>query len=99
MDIHDPKHSSKVVKEWFNKERVEVLSWPAQSPDLNPIENLWNDVKVKIGGKNFKNADELWEGIKKEWNSIPVSRCRTLVESMSRRCDATIKSCGQSTKY
>lgn len=99
MHDDDPKHSSKIFKEWFSKENIKVLDWPAQRPDLNPIENLWNDVKNKIAQKNFKNAEELWMGIQEAWLSIPIDRSQRLVESMPRRCQAVIDNNGFSTKY
>ena len=37
---NDPKHTSKVVKEWLNEDRIEVLEWPSRGPDLNLVENM-----------------------------------------------------------
>ena len=53
MQDNVPKHSLNVVKNWFCSEQIPVLDWPAQSPDLNPIENLWYEVKVEIAKKKL----------------------------------------------
>lgn len=96
---NDPKHSARVVKEWFEENRVTVLPWPSQSPDLNPIEHLWGDLKKTIGNRKSSNKQQLWEAVKLSWESIPVERCRKLIESMPRRCEAVLKNNGGATKY
>ncbi len=66
-----PAHTAKGTKSWFNDHGVTVLDWPANSPDLNPIENLWGIVKRKMRDTRPNNADELKATVKETWASIP----------------------------
>ncbi len=62
-----PAHTAKSTKSWLNDHGVGVLDWPANSPDVNPIENLWGIVKRKLRNKRPKNADELNATVKETW--------------------------------
>ncbi len=65
-----PAHTAKGTKSRFNDHGVTVLDWPANSPDLNPIENLWGIVKRKMRDTRPNNADELKATIKETWGLI-----------------------------
>jgi DDE superfamily endonuclease/Transposase len=97
----DPKHRSGKATTWFKDNGFKVLSWPAQSPDLNPIEHLWSHLKRRLG--EYERAPggvlELWERVEAEWNKIPASVCQGLIESMPRRVAAVLKAKGGHTKY
>ncbi len=87
-------HTAKSTKSWLNEHGVGVLDWPANLPDLNPIENL-----EKMRNKRPKNADELKAIVKETWASIPPQQCHKLITSMPRRIEAVIKAKGAPTKY
>ncbi len=94
-----PAHTAKGTKSWFNDHGVTVLDWPANSPDLNPIENLWGIVKRKMRDTRPNNVDDLKATVKETWASTPPQQCHKLITSMPRRIEAVIKAKGAPTKY
>lgn len=96
---NDPKHTANETKKWFDERRISVLEWPSQSPDLNPIENLWRELKLKIQSKDPRNITELKEICMQEWNKITPESCNRLIVKYSKRLEAVITNKGYATKY
>jgi transposase len=99
---NDPKHTSKLVKEHLDNQDFTTIVWPAQSPDLNPIENIWSIVKLRL----FRNYDrppkgvhELWERIQEVWDTLTVDDCRNVIKTMHKRCSDVIKAKGYWIDY
>ena len=97
---NDPKHPSRKTRDWLALKHIATLPWPAQSPDLNPIEQLWATLKRRMGhGAAPTTVDELWERLERVWWAIEPDLCCRLVESMPDRVEAVIKARGGHTRF
>ena len=86
-----PCHRSKVATEFLKKNKISVLEWPANSRDVNPIENMWTIMKDKVAYKQPSSAENLRQAIKDVWvTEITQEYCESLVSSMPRRIQAYI---------
>jgi len=94
-------HMSAITRAFFNQHSVRVLPWPARSPDLNPIENVWGLMvqRVYANGKSFSTRDELKVAISNAWENLSLSYFNTLVMSMNKRCVAVLNGKGRVTAY
>jgi transposase len=96
---NDPKHTSRLATEFVKENIPMVMDWPSNSPDLNPIENLWGIVKNNVERRMPKNLGELESFMVEEWNRIPESMLINLVGSMKRRCELIIEKNGERISY
>ena len=93
-------HRSKLVTTFLKKKKVKVLNWHGNSPDLNPIENLWTVMKDKVAEKQPSSLPDLCQAIKEVWvKEVSKEYCANLVNSMPRRLAAVIQNIGGHTKY
>ena len=68
---NDPKHTAKTTQEWLRDKSLNVLEWPSQNPDVNPIEHLWRDLKIAVMQRSPSNLPELEMICREEWRNSP----------------------------
>lgn len=97
---NDPKHKSLLCRTWLLYNCSKVIDTPAQSPDLNPIENLWALLKKKVAKREPRSKNDLVRFINEEWRKLPeYYDINALVSSMSRRLRGVMDANGGHTKY
>ena len=85
MQDNTPCYTAKSFKTFLSEEDVTLMEWPAQSPDMNPIENVWKLVNERDKEKNPRNIEELWTNLKGEWEKVSVDEYKTLIRPCSKR--------------
>uniref|UniRef100_UPI001651CFA5 transposase n=1 Tax=Paenibacillus tengchongensis TaxID=2608684 RepID=UPI001651CFA5 len=78
-----------------------INDWPAKSPDLNPIEHLWDNLDQRVRRRPIppSNVIQLRQALIQEWNNIPQAEINTLIRSMRQRCQAVLHAEGGHTRY
>jgi hypothetical protein len=99
--LHDNAgyHTGDVSRAWFHNNGISLIKLPPYSPDLNPIENLFNYWKRKVEARRPRNVQELTEIAKEEWANIPPIICSMLVAPMNDRMKAVIAAEGHKSGY
>ena len=101
QDDGAPCHRAKIIKNWLTENNITSMTdWPGQSPDINPIENLWAIIKRHIRERKPTGRVSLIEAIIRAWNhDVNIDTLHKLIESMPRRIAAIIAAKGNVTKY
>ena len=97
-----PCHRAKIVTQFLKSKKLQILDWPGNSLDLNPIENLWTVLKNKVSERQQLRcyAKTLEQAIKEVWlREMTTEYCQSLVESMLKRLEAVIKAKDGPTRY
>jgi transposase len=96
-----PPHRSKVAKTARETAEIMTLDWPAQSPDLNPIENIWAEMKMMVRRRTPppSNIKVLERYVKNAWGDLPPEYYKKLINSMPRRIEAVIEANGNRISY
>jgi transposase len=100
QDDNAPPHRAAVVQEFKRNQGIQSLSWPANSPDLNPIEHAWDCLGRGVRSHaQPANLRELADLLEREWDLIPQEFLNNLIRSMSSRVRAVLESRGGHTRY
>ena len=95
---NDPKHTSRRCQNYLRRKeqdgRLQIMEWPAQSPDLNPIELVWDELDRKVKAKQPTSATHLWELLQQCWEELSKQYLISIVERMPRVCSAVISAKG-----
>ena len=96
---NDPKHRAHTVTKWLDEKGFERLKWPLFSPDLNPIEHIWDEVERRMRKEKAKNEFELKQALLKVWYNIGNDFTKKWIDSVPNRLHEVIRMNGYPIRY
>jgi transposase len=101
MDDNARPHRARIITTFLEDNNIQRIEWPAMSPDLNPIENIWAMLNTRLRNRihAVTNVATLTAALQEEWNNIPQMVIRNTVVSMRRRCLECVNLNGAFTHY
>lgn len=100
MQDNDPKHTSRCARSYFEEKGINWWRTPPESPDLNPVENMWHELKEHIRREVKPHTkDELINGIIQFWNTVSIAKCRKYINHLNKVIPRVIELNGEATGY
>jgi transposase len=99
MEDNASPHTAKLTKQLYYTNGIEKMSWPANSPDLNPIENVWRMLKQRVAKRSPRSLAELRQCVEKEWAALEVRDFVKYIKNMNERCQAVVDARGGHIKW
>ena len=100
MQDNDPKHTSNYAKDWMTDNGINWWKTPPESPDMNPIENLWHEMKEYVRREvKPTTKEELVEGLKKFWKTVDVAKCTKYIKHLKKVLPKVVELNGNATGY
>lgn len=93
-------HTAYITRAYFNANNINLLQWPSRSPDLAPIEHVWDYLGRHARERHdVSTRDRMWQALRQEWQAMPQQEIQRVIGSMRRRCIACVRSNGGHTRY
>ena len=94
-------NTSRLAQDWFKRKKLDVLDWPASSPDMNIIEHVWEylDRRVCTWSPLPRNHNDMWTALQEEWAQIEMECIEKLFQSIPERVATLVKAKGGYTQY
>ncbi|GFW21862.1 transposable element Tcb2 transposase [Trichonephila clavipes] len=101
MDDNCRPHRANLVEDFLFEEGIVRMEWPACSPDMNPIEHVWDALGRRVAGPQIppQTLQELERALLEEWDRIPQLVINSLIDSMPQRCSTLLAVRGNHTPY